>query len=182
MTNSGRGDRRSRSKWGPKLQGIQPVLDDPVAAPEVLALVELTRALLFAYHHPESLTAARIAELAPLLDLVIEHSREDAEALWTYVVSVFDEDSPLRGMLLDAVNQENETMGRTYKEAWLAEGMAKGMAKALLQVLEHRRVVVPPEVQARVLQTQDESMLDRWLQRALVAESFEGIFEPVAQG
>ncbi|MEM9457136.1 MAG: Rpn family recombination-promoting nuclease/putative transposase [Myxococcota bacterium] len=156
------------------------VLDDPVASPEVLALVELTRALMVAYHDRASLTDARIEQLAPLFDRVLRHRREDAEALWTYVVHCFDDDSPVLEMLLNAVSKENQAMGRTYREAWLEEGMAKGMAKALLQLLEHRRVPISSEQQRRVLTTQDEPTLERWFQRALCADSVERVFEPVA--
>jgi len=164
------------------------VLDDPVAAPEVLALVELTRALLFGYHHPESLTPERIETLAPLFDTVLEHDPEDAEALWVYVVSVFAEDSPVRAMLLRAVGTENQAMCATIREAWLAEGITKGMAKgmargvtqglatALLQVLEHRELPASGPVRERVLAAKDESTLQRWLHRALTAESIEQVF------
>ncbi len=155
------------------------VLDDPVTKQPTLALVELTRALLVAYHDPESITDARIEELAPLFDTVLEHGREDAHALWTYVVSVFDEDSPLRRMLLTAVNQENEDMGRTYKEAWLDEGRLQGLATALFEVLEDRELSVPDEIRQRVLATRDESGLRRWLRRALVAGTIQQVFEPV---
>lgn len=155
------------------------VLDDPVASPEVLALVELTRALMVAYHDPATITDARLEQLAALFDVVLRHRREDAEALWTYVVHSFDDDSPVLEMLLNAVSRENQAMGRTYREAWLEEGMAKGMAKALLQLLEHRRVPVSSEQQQRVLATADEPTLERWFQRALCADSVERIFEPV---
>ncbi|MEM9457936.1 MAG: Rpn family recombination-promoting nuclease/putative transposase [Myxococcota bacterium] len=162
------------------------VLDDPVANPEVLALVELTRALLLAYHHPASITPARIQHLAPLFDTVLRSSREDAEALWTYVSNVFNEDSPLRTMLLDAVGKENQVMGRTYKEAWLAEGTAKGItqgiATSLLHVLKHRQWTISTELERRVLDTQDEPTLRRWFQRALAADSLDRVFEPAIEG
>lgn len=154
------------------------VLDDPVTKPSTLALVELTRSLLVAYHAPESITEARIEELAPLFDTVLEHNPDDARALWTYVVSVFDEDSPLRRMLLTAVNKENKDMGRTYKEAWLDEGRLQGLAAALFDVLETRDLSVPDDIRTQVLATRDESGLRRWLRRALVAGTIQQIFEP----
>ena len=154
------------------------VLDDPVAKPSTLALVELTRALLVGYHVPESITEARIEALAPLFDTVLEDNPDDARALWTYVVSVFDEDSPLRRMLLAAVNEENKDMGRTYKEAWLDEGRLDGLAAALFEVLENRDLSVPDDIRQQILATRDESGLRRWLRRALVAGSLQQVFEP----
>ncbi len=168
------------------------VLDDPVAGPEVLALVELTRALLFGYHHPEALTPERIEQLAPLFDTVLEHDPRDAEALWVYVVSVFAEDSPVRAMLVRAVGKENRAMCATIKEAWFAEGVAEGVAKgmsrgmergvtrglatAVLQVLEHRRLWASAAQRQRILATKEESTLERWLNRALTVESIEQVF------
>ncbi|MEM9457935.1 MAG: hypothetical protein AAGF11_27400 [Myxococcota bacterium] len=142
--------------------------------------MELTRALLFADHHPASITPARIEQLAPLFDTVLGSSREDTEALWTYVSNVFNEDSPLRTMLLDAVNKENQDMGRTYKEAWLAEGTARGIATSLLQVLEHRQWTISTELERRVLDTQDEPTLRRWFRRALAVDTLDHVFVPDA--
>ncbi len=157
------------------------VLDDPVAEPDVLALVELTRSLLFAYHQPGSFTPERIAVLAPLFDTVLRSNREDAMALWTYVITVFDHDSPVRAMLLAAVGRENKTMCATIKETWLAEGVAKGVARglsnALLQVLEHRQLAASSDVRARVLTMHDEPTLQRWFQRALTADTLGQVFE-----
>jgi hypothetical protein len=48
------------------------VLDDAEADPVTLALVELTRALLFARGNPASLTHARLATLAPLFDVLLD--------------------------------------------------------------------------------------------------------------
>ncbi|MEM9461866.1 MAG: hypothetical protein AAGF11_47345 [Myxococcota bacterium] len=152
--------------------------------------MELTRALLFAYHHPASITPARIQQLAPLFDTVLRSSREDAEALWTYVSNVFNEDSPLYTMLIDAVGKENQDMGRTYKEAWLAEGTAKGItqgitqgiAASLLQVLEHRKWTISTELERQVLDTKDEPTLRRWFSRALAVDSLDHVFEPAVGG
>ena len=160
--------------------------------------MELTRALLFAYHHPASITPARIQQLAPLFDTVLRSSREDAEALWTYVDNAFHEDSPLRAMLLDEVDKENQIMARTYKDAWLAEGIkqgtakgikqgtargiAQGIATSLLQVLEHRQWTISTELERRVLDTQDEPTLRRWFKRALAVDTLDGVFEPAIEG
>ncbi len=162
------------------------VLDDPVAEPGILALVELTRALLFLYHHPDSLTEGRMEQLAGLFDQVLERSAEDAEALWTYVVSVFDERSLLRMTLLEAVGSDNRTMCATIKEAWIAEGRRKGVTQghaqglgtALLQLLEHRQLPVSPSIRRRVLETTEHDAVQQWFGRALTASTLDQIFGP----
>ncbi len=173
------------------------VLDDPVADRRVLALVELSRALLFGYHHPESFTDERVELLADLFDIVLAHAPEDARALWTYVVNVYAEDSPVRAMLLRAVGKDNQQMCATIREAWVAEGMAKGMtegmakgmadgvvkgvnqglANALLTLLEHRQLTPSPAVRERVLAASDRSTLQGWFERALSAQTIEQVFD-----
>ncbi len=160
------------------------VLDDPVADRRVLAMIELSRALLFGYHHPESFTDERVATLAELFDVVLVHAPEDARALWTYVVNVYAEDSPVRATLLRTVGKDNRQMCATIAEAWLAEGMAKGrtqgrnngLATALLTLLEHRRLVPSTSIRERVLTSNDAAMLQGWFQRALDAESIDQVF------
>jgi len=151
------------------------VLDDPVARFEDLALVELTRGLMVAYHRPDVITGSRIESWAVLFDAVLCHHPEDAKALWTYVVSVFPEGSGLRPMLIAAVGKENRDMVRTIKDAWLAEGRVAGLGGA---VLEHRGLPVSDEIRERVLATRDEAGLQRWLRRAVTAGSLEQVFEP----
>lgn len=158
------------------------VLDDPVADPITLATVELTRALLFGYHQPASLTKARIEQLATLFETVVQQSREDAAALWTYVMSVYDEDSLLRRHLLVTIDEENRDMFVSMKDAWLAEGMAEGMAEALLQVLEHRQLAIDADRRREVLAMRDQPTLRRWLGRALTADSSERVFGPATPG
>ncbi|MEM9461210.1 MAG: hypothetical protein AAGF11_44010 [Myxococcota bacterium] len=81
------------------------VLDDPLACPGPLALVELTRALLYAYENPSSLTPTRLETLAPLFDQVLDQDYQlgikDTRALMTYVAKVFKPDSPLRALITE---------------------------------------------------------------------------------
>jgi len=158
----------------------QTVLDDPVAEYDVRALVEVTRALLLGYHEPETLTVERVHALAPLFRAVLERSREDAMALWAYIVRVFEQGSPVDTILLATLDQENRGMCAAMRDTWLAEGRAegvtRGLAIALLQVLEHRGLSSSETVRQRVLATRDESTLQRWFQRALTVPSIDQVF------
>jgi hypothetical protein len=107
--------------------------------------------------------------------------------LLTYVVEVFGEDSPIFGIIM-------ETLGKAVKEVYVTvadklraegrkagrkEGRAAARADALLRVLDHRLGPIPAPVRARVLATTDEQLLQRWFDRALVAASFDEVFQPL---
>lgn len=159
------------------------VLDDPVAEPIVLARVELARAFLHAYKNPESLTEERMKTLAPLLDLLMDQDEplasNDIGALLTYVVHVFDEASPVRKALEDAIRSKRRVreMYTTIAESWFRDGERKGQARSVLGVLEHRNVVVPEPVRERVLASRDELQLQRWLARALSISTIDDLFD-----
>ncbi len=157
------------------------VLDDPVAEPSIVALVELTRALMVSYHQPEWLTEARMQRLAPLFDVVLQHHRADAEALWAYVASVFAEGSPVRRMLLTRVSKENQQMFVSMKDSWLAEGRTEGrtegLATAVLQILQHRNLAVDEAARQQILETRDEARLRGLLERAMGAMTLAQVFE-----
>lgn len=176
------------------------VLDLPCDDPATLALVELTRAFLYAYENPGSLTPTRLATLATQLDILLARNSpdpdaqttglDDIRALWTYVIEVFDERSPLRTLLLEAVGQPVREVYMTIKEALLAEGKkegrregkkegkAQGLATAVLDLLELRALDVPAPMRQRVLGTRDELLLRRWLARALTVQSAEALLDP----
>lgn len=163
------------------------VLGDRKAPAAVRALVELARALLHAYGNPRSLTKARMARLAPLVDVLLRHKRpDDVEALWVYVISVFDIGSPLRRTFIKALSTPAREMYMTIEEELLARGQkigkkigeARGKAQALLQVLERRGVPISASIRRRVLATRDERQLQRWLDHALSITSAEALFEP----
>jgi hypothetical protein len=165
------------------------VLDDPYAEPATLALVELARAFLRAYKNPASLTEARLAELAPLFDVLLEQDEplasSDVNALWTYVLHAFEDGSPVRAMIEKVIQGRPREMYTTIAEsliaegraAGLSEGRAAGLSEALLRTLEHRHACVPEPVRARVLATRDAHQLQRWLDRAFTAASAEEIFD-----
>jgi hypothetical protein len=165
------------------------VLDDPYAEPATLALVELARAFLYAYKNPESLTEARLAELAPLLDVLLGQDEPlataDITALWTYVLGAFEAGSPVRTMIEKVIRGRPREMYMTIAESLIAEGRAEGEAKgraaglaeALLRVLELRWVSIPEPVRERVSSSRDEHQLKRWLDRVLTVASAQEVLD-----
>lgn len=173
------------------------VLHDREARDEIVALVELTRALLLACRRAELIDDERIAMLAPLFGMLMRGlGVDDVESLWTYIVSALGPESKFRDMLLAAVDQEQRSMYDAMREAWLkvyepewvtrrkqefrAEGEAKGRAAAkaelLVGLLEQRGLSVPAELRERVLATKDELQLQRWFERAVDAASLDEVF------
>jgi predicted transposase YdaD len=179
------------------------VLGDRKAPAAIRALVELARAFLHAYENPGSLTPARLAELAPLVSVLLKHNRpDDVHALWVYAISVFAPGSPLHRMIMKSVDEPAQELYMTLKEALLARGekrgqklgraqgqklghaqgqklgRAQGKAEALLGLLEQREVPVSASVRKRVLATRDELALQRWLAQALTVTMAAELFEP----
>jgi hypothetical protein len=56
------------------------------------------------------------------------------------------------------------------------EGLAQGLATAVVELLELRALEVSPPVRERVLAMRDEALLRRWLARALTVRSAEALF------
>lgn len=153
------------------------VLDDPMARPGPLALVELTRALLNAHGNPGALTPERMATLAPQFDILLNQppplGTDDICALWQYVVKVFKPDSPLRTLIVESVSKEAKQMYITIADALRAEGRAE----SVIDVLEHRALPVSSSMRDRLLATHDEAQLQHWLRRALTIDSADELFE-----
>jgi predicted transposase YdaD len=171
------------------------ILDDRKAPPATRALVELARALLHAYENPSAITKRRVTELAQQVDVLLKHKRpDDVEALWVYVISVFETGSPLRTMLVKAISQPAKEMYMTIAEDLLArgqkagekigkaEGKAEGRALAkaedVLGVLQHRNVSISATLRRRVLASRDELELQRWFDRAFTVAAAKELFEP----
>ncbi|MES9536987.1 hypothetical protein [Actinomadura sp. NPDC000600] len=57
-----------------------------------------------------------------------------------------------------------------------AEGRAQGEAKALLLMLEARGLRVPEDVRRRVEGCTDLEQIERWIQRAVSADTAEDLF------
>lgn len=170
------------------------VLDDPHADLATLALVELTRALLYAHENPASLTRERLATLAPLFDVLLDQpeplATHDVRALLTYVHAL-EEGSPVRELLARALRGRARTMYVSGADALIAKGkmqgiargrreglsegrrmgQSEGLAKAVLEVLAYRSLRVSASLRRRVLACRDEARLRRWLARAITASS-----------
>jgi len=167
------------------------VLDDPIAPPPILARLELARAFLHAYKNPDSLTEVRMATLEPLFDVLLDQDEplasNDIDALLTYVVRVFEPQSPIRGLVEAAIRSKGRVreMYDTIADSWFAEGERKGRsegrseghARAVLGVLEHRSLFIPEPVRERVLSTRDEPELQRWFHRAFSVTTAEELFD-----
>jgi hypothetical protein len=165
------------------------VLDDPVAPLHFRALVELACAFLHAYKNESTLTDERLATLAPLFDIVMQHfGADDIIAFWTYITAVFENGAQMCATLMQSVAQPTREVYMTLQQQWLAdgrkegrtEGRTEGRAEALLEVLESRNLVVPAPVRERVLSTRDEQQLRRWLARASTVASAEELLGPEA--
>jgi hypothetical protein len=131
-----------------------------------------------AYKNPGALTDQRIAELAPLFDILLEQERpEDVRMLWVYVINAFEADSPLRDVILQAVSKGAKEKIMTIEQRIRAEGEAVGRAKSVLGVLEHRTIAISAAVREHVLSTRDALLLQRWFDRAFSVGSGEDLFE-----
>jgi len=57
---------------------------------------------------------------------------------------------------------------------WQAEGEKKGMAESILRVLRRRSSSeIPPDVEVAIRRTQDQALLDSWLDMAATATSID---------
>jgi hypothetical protein len=164
------------------------VLDDPVADPGHLALVEIARTLLCAYKNPDAVHDPRIPTLGPLFDTVLDcFGPGEIEEILSYAIHVLGEGSPILGMITSTLNKAVAEMFVSYADKLRADGRAEGLiegsaiatARALLRVLDHRTGPVPSFVRERVLATADEQLLERWFDRALSARSVEEVFQPL---
>jgi hypothetical protein len=108
------------------------VLDDPHADPVTLARVELARAFLHAHGNPASLTPQRLAELAPLFDVLLSQreplASQDVRVLLTYVLRTFPEGSPVRALVGNAIRGRTRAMFVSIADSLVAKGRKAGLA------------------------------------------------------
>ena len=64
-----------------------------------------------------------------------------------------------------------------WKEQWLAKGVAKGKAEALICLLAERFGAVAPSWKKRIHRAKLET-LERWFKRAIVAPDLRSVFKP----
>jgi len=77
--------------------------------------------------------------------------------------------NPVFGEILEGLEARAEAKGK-------AEGQAEGEAKAVLTVLEERRIGVDDAQRERIMAVYDREMLRRWLRAAMHVESADELF------
>jgi len=161
------------------------VLDDPVADPGHLALVEISRTVLYAYNNPNAVMDPRLATVGPLFDVVLDcFGPGEIKEILSYVVHALGESSPIFAMIMNALSKAVREVYMTIadqlreegREEGRVEGRARATAKNLLRVLDHRAWPISAPLRARVLATSDEQILQQWFDRALTAGSLEEVF------
>jgi hypothetical protein len=103
----------------------------------------------------------------------------------TYIHCAFAVGSPVRTLIENALQGRPRQMFISIADALIAKGrkqgrragLSEGLARAVLGVLEHRFSSVPAEVRRRVVSSQDERQLARWLERALTVGSAAELLE-----
>lgn len=153
------------------------VLADTYAREDILALVEVARTLLRLAFHRDEVTRERVAPLAPLFERVMTAlGIDDVEALWTYVMSAFEPDSPLRDILIQAASPELQTVYATIYDEAIDKGKLAGELQMLLRLLDKRGLSLTESQRERVLACTDEGQLQEWFDRALTAGDAREIF------
>ncbi len=156
------------------------VLDDPVADPGHLALVEITRFLLYVYKNPDAMADPRLATLGPLFDTVLDHfGPAEIEEIMSYVANAIGEDSPIFAMIMRTLSKAVKEMYVTIADKLRTEGRILAKAEFVLGALGHRAWSIPVSLRDRVLATSDEQLLQRWFDRAFTAGSLEEVFLPL---
>ncbi|WP_141579940.1 hypothetical protein [Actinomadura sp. WMMA1423] len=91
-----------------------------------------------------------------------------------YVMSRFSDAA--RKLMEDTVKLDNYEWQSEFAMTHRAEGRAEGEVKALLLLLEARGLDVPEDVRARVEGCTDPEQIERWIQRAVSADTAEDLF------
>ncbi|MFI9400569.1 hypothetical protein [Nocardia sp. NPDC052316] len=135
-------------------------------APELTVLAALTHALDLTEDANRRLVLDKLATL-------------DRETRTTYTRFV-------RHAASDAARKALEELmaSPTYRDDWVdglldqgrAEGEARGEAKMLLRILAARGFVVPDDLRVRIESCLDTAQLEEWGDKAIAADSLDGIF------
>lgn len=175
------------------------VLADTRAREETRALVQVARTLLRLAYRDDEVVPSIVAPLAPLLEQVMaSFGVDDVEALWTYVITVFDHHSPLRDILTDAASPELKSVYVTIYDEAVDKGKRQGRREGrkegrregrkegrraealdmLMRLLQRRGLALDPPQRQRLLDCADPEQLRRWFDRALEVETAAELFEP----
>ncbi|WP_329097738.1 hypothetical protein OG979_19735 [Actinomadura citrea] len=113
------------------------------------------------------------------LSTAIDSLTGDKGALYyDYVMSRFSDAA--RKLMEDTVKLDNyewqSEFAITHRAEGRAEGEVEGEVKALLLLLEARGLDVPEDVRSRVQGCTDLEQIERWIQRAVSADTAEDLF------
>ena len=178
---------------------------DQLARDRGLALAEAVRTLLWLAHHEEDGASPRIQRLEGCLEIVGDRwGHDELLALITYVLSVFEPDAPLRGILAESANPETRHLYTTMRDEFVAKGRAEGhaqgrvegrmegrvegrvegraegraigMAQMVERLLSAKDLPLSDELRGRLRECQDEALLQRWFDRAFTATTLANVF------
>lgn len=136
------------------------------------------RAVLSALANADEPDALEVAKAAVL---GLSGQSKDERIVWeTAILEALNEAA--RAALEEWMNLEKFPIERTWvykkgKTEGKSEGIAEGKADAVLRVLSRRGLAVSEEIRSRIAGCTDTDMLDRWLDRALIARRAEELFE-----
>ncbi|MEM7151546.1 MAG: Rpn family recombination-promoting nuclease/putative transposase [Myxococcota bacterium] len=154
------------------------VTHDQLRRDHGVMLAELARTWLWLYNHPDGATGERAAMLGRLTRALVDGwGPRSIEPFLTYFLSAFGADSPLHAILLESAEPETQHMHTTFRDDYLAQGKAKGLATALDRLLTARGVELTEGARERITSCEDEAVLQRWFDRAVTAASVAEVFD-----
>lgn len=151
-----------------------PIITDPkkVAATPALGV-------LSALAHGAGPHGIQVAET--LLEGLYQAARNRDEAtveLYShYMDSVLDELPALVRKHMETQMATKMEYRSAFARRYYAEGEAKGLAKAIIQVLEARGLTVPEEIGERILSCHDIRKLNTWVKRAATIDTVDDLVE-----
>ncbi|MEM7154135.1 MAG: Rpn family recombination-promoting nuclease/putative transposase [Myxococcota bacterium] len=161
------------------------VTREQLARDRGLALAEAARTLLWLVHHGERVAGDRAGQLELYFDIVGDTwGNEELLAIATYVLSAFEPETPLRGILAESARKETRQMYTTMLDELLAKGeakgrikgRAKGIAEMVERLLDNRGLALTEELRARLADCEDQALLQRWFDRAVTAATLDEVF------
>jgi hypothetical protein len=115
------------------------------------------RRVLDAMASPSVTDADRLRMTAIILNLASDAARQLLEAMMT-------------------TSKYEKTFIERIHDEGIAEGEARGEAKAVLRLLDAREIALSPEQRERVASSTDSAQLDRWFDRAVTARTAAEVF------
>jgi hypothetical protein len=150
---------------------LMPLVLGPRTVPIIRDEGEAARApelaVLSALVHGQEPYAAEIGKAALLAARSLDERRA---ALYTDLVLVAASDAA-RTILKALMASKTYQYRSDFAKAYVAQGEARGEARALLHVLKARGLEVPEDVRERITSCTDLAVLDTWLSRAMTATS-----------